>query len=301
MCGLGIHASLVVPYTWILKLNKNGFIQSSIDLDNQKISVDKTDYSTNFLIKPVPVSNCHPLIVFLNPKSGGNQGVKLMQKFQSLLNPRQIFDLTKGGPGPAIEMFKHVAGIRFLACGGDGTAGWVLSVLDKITVTPTPPVGVLPLGTGNDLSRHLGWGGGYMDESLSDIMIGIQSAEVISMDRWKLATTPNKEIAPTEEKGQDMPPLDVVNNYFSMGVDALIALQFHEAREANPEKFNSRIKNKMYYGTAGSKDLLGPKWKKLSEYVTLECDGQDMTAKLKEHKVHSILFLNISSFGSGTR
>lgn len=31
-------------------------------------------------------------------------------RFQSLLNPRQVFDLTQGGPGPAIEMFKNVPG-----------------------------------------------------------------------------------------------------------------------------------------------------------------------------------------------
>lgn len=42
------------------------------------------------------------------------------------------------------------------------------------------------------------------------------------------------------------------------------------------------------------------KWKDLSEFVTLECDGQDITPKLKELRVHSIVFLNIASYGGGT-
>lgn len=39
-----------------------------------------------------------PLIVFINPRSGGQQGEKLLRKFKRILGPNQVFELSKGGP-----------------------------------------------------------------------------------------------------------------------------------------------------------------------------------------------------------
>ncbi|CAH0721639.1 unnamed protein product, partial [Brenthis ino] len=304
-CSLGIQSNIIVPPSWIVKLPRRGSFKSSLRKSPKKKNTakkkgkDSKGEQKTFVIKPIPTANVKPVLVFINPKSGGNQGAKLLQKFQWLLNPRQVFDLTQGGPGPGLEMFRKVPNLRVLACGGDGTVGWVLSVLDRIGSRPA--VGVLPLGTGNDLARALGWGGGYEDEPISKILAHIGESDTVLLDRWQLKVEPN-EAASGEDTSNAKPelPLNVVNNYFSFGVDAHIALEFHEAREAHPEKFNSRIRNKLFYGTAGGKDLMQRKWKGLAEFVTMECDGKDFTPVLREHKVHAIVFLNIPSYGGGT-
>ena len=47
--------------------------------------------------------------------------------------------------------------------------------------------------------------------------------------------------------------------------------------------------------------MLLRKWKDLSDEIEVECDGKDITDKLRELRVHSVLFANIPSFGSGPR
>jgi len=41
-----------------------------------------------------------PVIVFINGKSGGQQGARVKKKFMSLLPEDQVFDLSEGGPEP---------------------------------------------------------------------------------------------------------------------------------------------------------------------------------------------------------
>ena len=137
---------------------------------------------------PVIPKNVTPLLVFVNVKSGGQQGAELITSFRHLLNPHQVFDLQNGGPLPGLYVFRNIPHYRILACGGDGTVGWILSCLDNVgqdALCQSPPVGIVPLGTGNDLARVLRWGSGYNggEEPLA-LLRDIVDAEEIKLDRW---------------------------------------------------------------------------------------------------------------------
>lgn len=303
-CTLGIHSNIIIPPSWIIKLPRKGSFKSSLR-KRKKSSLKKKknkDEQKTFIVKAIPSPTAKPLLVFINPKSGGNQGAKIMHKFCWLLNPRQVFDLSQGGPTFGLELYKKVPNLRVLACGGDGTVGWILSILDIMGINPSPPVAILPLGTGNDLARTLNWGGGYTDEPISKILCNVEDGQVVQLDRWKIEVIPNEDADPEslEEGAADRLPLDVFNNYFSLGADAHIALEFHESREANPEKFNSRFRNKMFYAGAGGRDLLKRSMKGLVDNIEIECDGVDLTQKMKDLKLHCLLFLNIPKYAGGT-
>ncbi|XP_017113551.1 diacylglycerol kinase theta isoform X4 [Drosophila elegans] len=287
-------------------------------------------------------SDVRPLLVFVNVKSGGCQGLELISSFRKLLNPYQVFDLDNGGPLPGLYVFRQITNYKILVCGGDGTIGWVLQCLDNVgqdSECSSPPCAIVPLGTGNDLARVLCWGSGYTGgEDPLNLLRDVIEAEEIRLDRWTVVFHPEDKPeepamkAPSQTTGkkkkahqahlsqsqqtnqhhqlpaltssdisggaqnEDNSQIFVMNNYFGIGIDADLCLDFHNAREENPNQFNSRLRNKGYYVKMGLRKIVGRKAvKDLHKELRLEVDGKIVELP----PVDGIIILNILSWGSG--
>uniref|UniRef100_A0A8C9R8S1 Diacylglycerol kinase n=1 Tax=Scleropages formosus TaxID=113540 RepID=A0A8C9R8S1_SCLFO len=165
-CPLGQCKVSIIPPTALNSIDSDGFWKATC-----------------------PPSCSSPLLVFVNSKSGDNQGVKFLRRFKQLLNPAQVFDLVNGGPHLGLRLFQKFDNFRILVCGGDGSVGWVLSEIDKLGLHKQCQLGVLPLGTGNDLARVLGWGPSCDDDAqLPQILEKLERASTKMLDRWSVMT-----------------------------------------------------------------------------------------------------------------
>lgn len=91
-------------------------------------------------------------------------------------------------------------------------------------------------------------------------------------------------------QSEDNSQMLVMNNYFGIGIDADLCLDFHNAREENPNKFNSRLHNKGVYVKMGLRKMVGRKIvKELHKELRLEVDGKVVDLP----PVEGIIILNI--------
>ncbi|KAF9680592.1 hypothetical protein SADUNF_Sadunf06G0137800 [Salix dunnii] len=231
-----------------------------------------------------------PMVVFVNSKSGGRHGPQLKERLQQLMGEEQVFDLSDVKPDEFVNYglvcLEKLAGLgdycaketrdklRIMVAGGDGTVGWVLGSLAELHTQgrePVPPVAVLPLGTGNDLSRSFGWGGSFpifWRSAVKRSLLRVITYPVCHLDSWHLLVSmPSGEVVnrphslkPTEEcsleqgltiEGELPEKVNcyegVFYNYFSVGMDAQVAYGFHHLRNEKPHLAQGPISNKLIY------------------------------------------------------
>jgi len=117
---------------------------------------------------------------------------------------------------------------------------------------PPPMVALLPLGTGNDLGRTLGYGAAADTQDVKEILKTIsERTQPARLDRWKVTLTPLKGDK-ADKTGREI----FIQNYLSVGVDALVTYNFHRTRENARIPFSGRLYNKLLYFIYGTKDVL---------------------------------------------
>lgn len=276
--------------------------QSSFNIQSSETDLNNSfDYgnSTRF--------NDPPLFFFLNPKSGSQLGKSILY-FASSLKSSQNNDnygfnkivvqnilegdlisiscvfiniLVNEQVEEACMFLKSLLSsanysssnkIKVLIGGGDGT---VLSVI-KVLIKNHVPVSELafapvPLGTGNDLSNALGFGGTVFVEedefSLFDLLFMYKNSEECKIDIWRTELKvedrkgkvcdidgyKEKEYVEKDEYGKIVPVKVFYKsfiNYCSIGYEARVGFSFEKIRSTN------RVMNKWIYFYKAAKKYL---------------------------------------------
>ena len=177
---------------------------------------------------------CFKVSFLVNPVSGGGRGREVYSLLSEVM---ASFGYAEGewtaeytSLGRLDEQIDQLAerSERLIAVGGDGTMSAVMSRLARQSDLGTA-VGLVPLGTGNDLARVLGVYRNFVDKGLANTLRKLVTARSVLFDIWGL------------------PGGRTMGAYLSAGLDAAVARAWNVDRASGKIPFSSPLVNKAWY------------------------------------------------------
>lgn len=215
------------------------------------------------------------LFILINPRSGGHSNERVLSQAREWMIEKKI-------PGSAeflqrdsfLEQVQRAAQHQVIIVGGgDGTVSRLLAELQGCTSR----IGVLPLGTGNDLARELGVRKTFSRKHIA------ASIETL----YRSPSRPMQLFA--ADYGEDLQHSISFCNYLSLGYDAKVVHDFSRIRESRIRGlFRGAWGNRGAYALASGRNLFSG----LSAGVEIVRNG-DAPIALKG--IAGIFFANIRS------
>ena len=169
----------------------------------------------------------------INPVSGGGRGVEVHEHLPEIMGsfgyqPDDWIAVltTREQFVNQVDSLLESCG-KLIAVGGDGT---MAAVLGRCVAEGArrAEVGLIPLGTGNDLARVLGIYANYRDRGLLNTVRKLIMAGSRRLDLWDANGLP-------------------MAAYLSTGIDAAVADQWNRDRSEGRIPFHSALMNKLWY------------------------------------------------------
>ena len=215
----------------------------------------------------------------VNPVSGGRKGEvlarilereKQLGKFAGTVEELEYKNLG--------EQLKRACDYdRILVAGGDGTFSQVICALNS----DSPPVGLLPLGTGNDLAKEIGVHKLFSMDNVLSLIDFYKTAKIRPITVWTL------------EYGDSFKQSLRFTNYVSFGMDARIVNRFASWRKSSyftPLRLLGVIGNRIGYAGAGTLESF---WKLDISKIRTKRDGEEY--QHPKGSCRSLIFANIRS------
>lgn len=224
----------------------------------------------------------HRYAFLVNPVSGSGKGRSVFDDLPRILddlglNP-DCWTREVTSHGRVVEQARILleTADRLIVAGGDGTIGQAMEGLRR-SGNADAALGVVPLGTGNDLARELNLLRVYGEQGLKPLIESLLRDRVSPLDLWRVGTD------------------GVMANYLSIGADGWVTEAFAKRRDLS-EAHHSVIGNKIQFAQAGMKCLARRLPSDFRVRMTLS-DGSILERKFGRHR--SLLALNISSYAGG--